>query len=102
MTKTMSHEATELYLYVSNTQDAYRAYFLPCVANLAKHKAKGVFSKDLALKSLLRVATMAAKDYRREHCSMFDKWSDVFPMAARKQCAEALFDSAIEHMEYPA
>lgn len=102
MTDTMNHEATELYLYVSNTESAYRAYFLPCVANLAKHKAKGVFSKDLALKSLLHVATQAAKSYNREHGSMFVKWSNIFPVSVRKECAEALFDSAVEHMEYDA
>jgi hypothetical protein len=99
MTDTMSHEATELYLYVSNTQKAYRNFFLPCVINLAKHKAKGEFNERLALKSLFHVATQAAKAYNQEHGSAFADWYNVFPVWARKQCAEALFDSAIEHME---
>jgi len=99
MTREWSDEAHELALYIENDFGMYNGYTLPAIKNLAKHKRRGVFTRDKALVSMLRIATAGAKHYNREHGSMFGpKWSDIFSVAARRECAEYLLDSCMDHI----
>lgn len=92
----MSHESVELELYIVNTSGIYFGYLTPVLKNLSKHWVKGNFSKDLAFKSLMRVANSAAQNYRREHGSMTDVWHKMFNVSDRERVAESLFDSYID------
>ena len=95
----MTHEAIELELYINNTSGVYFGYLVPTLKNLSKHWVKGDFSKDLALKSLMRVANSAAKDYTLGHGSMTDSWRKLFSVSDRERVAEALFDSYIDEIK---
>jgi hypothetical protein len=95
----LSDTAHELALYIENDFGIYNGFTMPMVRNLAKHMRKGNFTRDEALKSTLRLATAGAQNYNREHGSMFGpKWSVLFPMADRKQCAEYLLDRYMDHV----
>lgn len=91
--------ARELALYAINDSGIYFGYTLPALKNLAKHKAKGPLDRDRALRSLFRVATEAAEHYRREHCSIFDKLSDLFPVTARHAAAAEMLDHYASHID---
>jgi len=91
----MSHEATELELYMMNTNSVYLAYVVPTLRMLSRHWKRGNFDKDKALKAFLDATTQAAKSYAREHGSMFDSWSNMFSLSDRKRVDESLFDMYI-------
>lgn len=97
-----SHEATELELYACNDAALYFAHIVPTLDNLAKHYRKGVFTRDQAEISFLRIATIAAKEYTREHGSMADRFDRLFPMSARKECARSLFERYLEDVKEKA
>jgi hypothetical protein len=99
MPKTFNEDnVRELELYAVNTGGLYSAFILPTINNLAKHKARGNYSRDEAQKSWFRVATNAAKNYRREHGSMTDRFQDLFSVADRDECANRLHDNYAEHV----
>jgi len=94
-----TNEATELELYAANDSQFYFAYVVPTLDNLAKHLKRGIFNRDLAERSFLRVATQAAKHYTLEHGSMNDRFDRLFPMSSRRECASILFDRYKEDVE---
>ena len=89
---TLSTEARELELYATNVE----AWIKPAWLTLGKFHKKGTFNRDRGIAYLDRyVLIPAAKQYRLECCSMTDRWSDVFPKAARLEAAESILDGMV-------
>lgn len=83
----LSHEARELVLYAENDQGMYRmrkAY----LENVRRKMKRGTYQVDLGIKLWTYYATLAAKNYAREHGSMSSSWSRMFPTSARREAAE--------------
>lgn len=72
MTDTYSHEARELELYLVNTYDAYRAYYLPAARKIARRWRDGERDVLSEQRIMLRAVREAARSYRREYAGMFD------------------------------
>ena len=84
---TLSDEARELELYVTNVE----IWYAPVIKNLSKHYKRGNFSLDLAIHSIERYClTPAAKQYHREHGSMSSAWHHTFPKPVRLEAAEVI------------
>jgi len=88
----MTHEATELELYIRNTREIWEGYAEPVIANLKRKLDKGDFDRDKSEKAWLNVVNRAAQQYRLEHCGMTEKWYEVFPMGDRRRVASNLAD----------
>lgn len=86
-TRAMSHDATELVLYAQNDYGAYRAYILPMLRACQKHYDKGNGDYERVVRGFQRVMAPVARQYTLEHGSMTDKWSDLFPVSVRRECA---------------
>jgi hypothetical protein len=85
----LSAAAAELCLYGEHNEHCYRAYLLPAFKNLERKIKRGVFSLEKAILLFQRYTTVAlAKQYRLEHGSMTDKWSDLFTVSDRMQLAQ--------------
>ena len=85
----MSTESTELNLFISNDEPAYR-HKMAVFRALAKKKDRGVYDKRLAPKAFVPLTTVAAKRYIREFGSAGDKWNHVFSPIDRRQAAVEL------------
>jgi len=88
-----STEATELELYFQNEE------WLIKPATIAIGKAfrhRETFSYERALRHLERRCIDAAKQYTREHGSITDRWSALFPLSARKAAAESILESMLD------
>jgi len=88
----MKQEAVELELYIENTREIWEGYAEPVVSNLSKRVKNGTFDRDKSEKAWLNVVNRAAQQYRREHCSIAEKWYEVFPIESRREVAASLAD----------
>ena len=85
----LSAAATDLCIYAEHNESCYRAYLLPAFKNLERKIKRGVFNLDKAILLFQRYTTVSlAKQYKLEHGSMTDKWSELFTVSDRKQLAE--------------
>jgi hypothetical protein len=84
------HAATELLLYIENTRQLAEQR-KAIVANYSKKKAKGIYSKELALKGIRNnLIPEAAKVYSKE----FGGLATVnFPTVSRNRAAEMVLQS---------
>ena len=79
--------ARELQLYAQNVE----SWYAPIIRTLSKKHRAGVFDYGRAVDYVDRYClTPAAKQYRREFCSMADHWADVFPKHVRQAAAAAI------------
>ncbi len=62
----MSHEATELQLYIENDYALHRRQGLPILKNLATKVASGKYEHDKAVKLYMDFAESGAKKYAKE------------------------------------
>lgn len=83
-----SAEARELDLYIENDGDLYRSMTHPIYRNLANKRAQGIYLHSRAVVAFQHLAEAGAKKYAKEHGAPGDKWSTMFPPAARKEVAE--------------
>jgi hypothetical protein len=88
----MSVGARELELYASNDGELYRRSGKLILKNLATRKANGTYNRSQAVKAYMNFADLAAKKYAVEFGG---EWSKLFPVADRKQVAEAF----VHHFE---
>jgi hypothetical protein len=82
----MSPEAHELILYADNDGNLYRVSFLPIMKNLARKIQRREYKKELAIRSWMYHAEIAAKQYEKEYLNP-GEWKIVFPMSARREAA---------------
>ena len=61
--------ARELYLGASNDGNLYRQQIQPCINNLARKKAKGIYNKRLAVKLFMYPIETYAKKYKKDYCT---------------------------------
>jgi hypothetical protein len=88
--KEMSTEARELELYATNVE----AWIAPVIKTLSKKHRDGVFEYGRALAYVDRYCLVpAAKQYKLEHGSITQKWSDLFPKSVREEAATSIVDS---------
>ena len=80
-----SHEATELYFYVTSTQSQAKA-LEPYWRLLERKRAKGSYDHAKALKGLSPYMLASAHNYSREHSTGKDGPA-MFPPAVRAQVA---------------
>jgi hypothetical protein len=90
----MSVEATELVLFIDNTESLYRQKEFVFQA-LARKKDRGNYKRALAPKAFATLTNIAAKKYIREHGSPSDKWNLIFSPIDRRRAALLL----VEHFE---
>lgn len=83
----MSHEATELQLYIENDGGLYRQQGLPILKNLATKVASGKYEHDKAVKLYMHFAESGAKKYAKEFGG--GEWQRMFPVPVRKEVAIA-------------
>jgi hypothetical protein len=83
----MSHEATELKLFIDNDGDLYRQMRTSIDRNLITKKARGIYQHDLAVKGFGYLAEAGAKKYAKEFGGT---WHQMFTPAVRREVAEAL------------
>ena len=87
---TLSTEARELELYATNVE----CWIGPVIKTLSKKHRAGIFHYDKALVAVDRYCLIpAAKQYKLEHGSMAQKWSDLFPANVRAEAAISIVDS---------
>lgn len=63
----MSHEATELQLYIDSDGTLYRQRVTPIRKNLATKVATGTYDHDKAVKIYMQLAEVAAQGYVKEY-----------------------------------
>lgn len=61
-----TQEATELYLYITNTERLYRQRILPAVENLKKKHNKGTYDKEKAVDLWYYVANAGSDMYNKD------------------------------------
>lgn len=83
----MSVGAHELHLYIENDGILYRQQGQPILKNLATKKAKGEYDHAKAVKLYMHYMDAGAKKYAKEFGG--GAWNVMFPVADRKQAAEA-------------
>lgn len=86
----MSVGAQELRLYIDNDATLYRQQGQPILKNLATKKAKGEYDHVKAVKLYTYYMDAGAKKYAKDHGGA---WNKLFPVADRKQAAEAFAKS---------
>ena len=84
-----THEARELYLYIENTGNFYKARVEPTILTLAKHYHKGDYSPDRARDIWKRIADAGAHAYARDYDHAAN-WNSIFGVTDRKQVATML------------
>jgi hypothetical protein len=89
----MSEAARELKLYIDNDAQLYRQQFEPILKNLMTKIGRGTYDSVKSVKLWGYLCESGAKKYHREFGgSGRDRWNLLFPVADRKQCAEAFRD----------
>ena len=63
----MSHEATELQLYIENDGGLHRRQVIPIRKSLATKVASGTYDHDKAVKVYMRLAESGAQGYVKEY-----------------------------------
>jgi hypothetical protein len=86
--------ANELYLYATNDSDLYRQQIVPIYKNLVLKQAKGIYSKEKAIKLAMYLMDNAAKKYAKEF-GRVSNWHYMFTTATRRSAAKEF----IEHFE---
>jgi hypothetical protein len=81
--RNMSHEATELVLYIDNTEPFYRRT-LACNAALARKVLQRKYDPSRAAAMFRPMADDAAKAYTKEHGAPGDR---IFSVACREEVA---------------
>lgn len=90
----VSHEATELTLFIENDADLYRQQMQPIQKNLVTKMARGLYDKTKAEKLWMYLAESGAKKYVKEFGSGSEgEWHRMFPVSVRKEVARILNDS---------
>ena len=90
----VSHEATELTLFIENDADLYRQQMQPIQKNLVTKLARGIYSKAKAEKAWMYLAESGAKKYVKEFGSGGEgEWHRMFPVSVRKEVAHILNES---------
>lgn len=85
----IAHEVTELVLYIDNHRPSYGRWLAAC-RNLERHRNRGDYDPDKALRLMEKVATEGAKAYHAEHGSPGDRWFDLFNVEVRRLAARHL------------
>lgn len=91
----MEIESRELELFIENDGELYRKLRKPIEDNLKKHLKRGVFSKEKAMKSYMRLANAGAKYYAKAFAQAED-WNRIFSVSDRKAVAERLLDFFVQ------
>lgn len=101
-----SDAARELALFIENDADLYRQQTLPIITNLQKKFTKGTYDHAKAVKLWKYLADNGAKKYTFDFDDRQGKryWHEiagfgVFTVQDRKEAAEQLADSYLEHVE---
>jgi hypothetical protein len=89
-----SHEATELYLFIMNTEVIYNHILKPIVNSLKKKAAKGIYDSNRAIDAYYIVATEAAKRYGKYYGN--NNGLDIFNVTARYTTAIDLEKNLLE------
>ena len=79
--------AIELMNYADNTYTLYANSFVPCVKNLERKSAKGVYDFEKSIKLMEYHANTAAKAYVSEE-KISTPWHKVFSVNVRKEAAK--------------
>lgn len=95
--ETMTHEATELKIYIENDGELYRQQTQAIHKNLSKKHKGGRYDHKLAPKMWRYLADNGAKKYTKE----FDSRSGFgcFTPAMRQEVAQALADEYLVELE---
>lgn len=94
----VSHEATELMLFIENDGDLYRQQTKPIEKNLITKMARGVYDKTKAEKLWMYLAESGAKKYAKEF-GIASEWHKTFSVAVRKEVAHLLNEGFIVEAE---
>jgi hypothetical protein len=96
--ETDEHAATELALYMENTEWIYTRHLVPTYRNYEKKIRKGTFNRQLAIDGMARnVCTVAARAYHAEHCES-GRWNSLYPVAVRVLVATDLVDYLVNEI----
>lgn len=87
MSNEMSHEATELELFLVNDWNSYR-HLQDCINNLERKVARGTYDSDRAPKIFKYPVETAAKEYAKGYGT---PWHVMFPVAVRREVEQSLF-----------
>lgn len=85
----IAHEVTELSLFIDNHRPSYGRWEAAC-RNLDRHRRRGDYDPDKALRLMVKVATEGAKSYHAEYGSPGDRWFDLFNVEVRRIVARYL------------
>lgn len=84
----MSHEATELELFLVNDWNSYR-HLQDCISNLERKVARGTYDSERAPKIFKYPVETAAKEYAKGYDM---PWHVMFPVAVRREVEQSLFN----------
>ena len=90
--------ARELSIYAINDHHIYEYSTRAVLRNLAKHKRKGEYNRDLAIKGMMHTVDYAAKRYASEFGGPGDKWHAMFPKDCREVTAREMLDHYSEEI----
>lgn len=96
--KTLSHEARELELYITNDGDLYRQQLRPIHVNLSRKHKKRVYNHALAPKLFRYFVDNGAKKYLREFCEPC-KGFGIFTPAIREEVAQVMADDYLKELK---
>ena len=94
----MNINENELYLYATNSAPLYYAAIQPTLENLAKKVERGVFDREKAIISFMKIVTLAAKSYYKEFCSPDISWHKIFNVPTRRTVAEEMLNDYSEEL----
>lgn len=94
----MNINEKELYLYATNSAPLYYAAIQPTLENLAKKVERGVFDREKAIISFMKIVTIAAKSYYKEFCSPDISWYKIFNVPTRRTVAEEMLNNYSEEL----
>lgn len=86
MNESMSQEAYELELFITNTREVYFSLVVPARKSLQRHFKRGTYKTESALILWKRICDRAAHIYAKTYDNERN-WNRIFSVEDRKQTA---------------
>jgi hypothetical protein len=88
----MSHESTELKIFLDNDRDLYFGQRESIVKALLRRKNADTYDSAKSVKAWVHLAESGARKYAKEYGHRGDQWNRIFSVADRKIVARELRD----------
>ena len=94
-----SDAVNELDSFIMNNEELYRRRFMPIISNIKRKMKRGIYDHEKVIKLWMYLVDDAAKAYVKEHGSIDQDVSDMFPKETRMRVAQVIADREKENIE---